>query len=86
MNFFFFYSERRFIYQRHQYIRQFWTQKDGRLVNRDDKNITYIPPNDQIWNLPARIGYVENNEGRVNNQGVESLWGDCRFIPADRGS
>ena len=23
---------------------------------------------------------------RVSVQGVESLWGDCRFIPADRGS
>ena len=23
---------------------------------------------------------------RVNVQGVESLWGDCRFIPADWGS
>ena len=24
--------------------------------------------------------------GRVSIQGVESLWGDCRFIPADWGS
>ena len=24
--------------------------------------------------------------GRVSVQGVESLWGDCRFIPADWGS
>ena len=23
---------------------------------------------------------------RVSVQGVESLWGDCRFIPADLGS
>ena len=23
---------------------------------------------------------------RVSVQGVESLWGDCRFIPADWGS
>ena len=23
---------------------------------------------------------------RVSVQGVESLWGDCRFIPADGGS
>ena len=72
--------------QRFRYIRQFWTQRDGLLVNRDDKNINYMPPNDRIWNLPARIGYVENNEGRVSVQGVESLWGNCRFIPADRGS
>ena len=26
------------------------------------------------------------NLGRVSVQGVESLWGDCRFIPADWGS
>ena len=25
-------------------------------------------------------------ETRVSVQGVESLWGDCRFIPADWGS
>jgi hypothetical protein len=24
--------------------------------------------------------------GRVSVQGVESLWGDCKFIPADWGS
>ena len=24
-------------------------------------------------------------KGRVSIQGVESLWGDCRFIPADWG-
>ena len=23
---------------------------------------------------------------RISVQGVESLWGDCRFIPADWGS
>ena len=33
------------------------------MVNRDEKNIHYNPPNDQIWNLPARIGYIETNEG-----------------------
>ena len=26
------------------------------------------------------------NQTRVSVQGVESLWGDCRFIPADWGS
>ena len=25
-------------------------------------------------------------QGRISVQGVESLWGDCRFIPADCGS
>ena len=25
-------------------------------------------------------------QSRVSVQGVESLWGDCRFIPADSGS
>ena len=28
-------------------------------------------------NLPASVA------NRVSVQGVESLWGDCRFIPAD---
>ena len=27
-----------------------------------------------------------NAQPRVSVQGVESLWGDCRFIPADWGS
>ena len=27
-----------------------------------------------------------HSPGRVSVQGVESLWGDCRFIPADWGS
>ena len=27
-----------------------------------------------------------SDEGRVSVQGVESLWRDCRFIPADWGS
>ena len=27
-----------------------------------------------------------SNKVRVSVQGVESLWGDCRFIPADWGS
>ena len=26
------------------------------------------------------------HKGRVSVQGVESLWGDCGFIPADWGS
>ena len=26
------------------------------------------------------------NRIRVSVQGVESLWGDCRFVPADWGS
>ena len=30
---------------------------------------------------------IQNRESpRVSVQGVESLWGDCRFIPADWGS
>ena len=59
--------------QRFGYIRQFWTLTDGLLVNRDDENIHYMPPNDRIWNLPARIGHIETNEGRVSVQGVKSI-------------
>ena len=29
---------------------------------------------------------VQRTLGRVSVQGVESLWGDCRFILADWGS
>ena len=29
---------------------------------------------------------VATGGDRVSVQGVESLWGDCRFIPADWGS
>ena len=29
---------------------------------------------------------VKCHEGRVSVQGVESLWGDCRFVLADWGS
>ena len=30
--------------------------------------------------------FVKSRNTRVSVQGVESLWGDCRFIPADWGS
>ena len=33
------------------------------------------------WQMDPRT-----NQGRVSVQGVKSLWGDCRFIPADWGS
>ena len=36
---------------------------------------------------PNRVNFA--NKGvchRVSVQGVESLWSDCRFIPADWGS
>ena len=34
----------------------------------------------------ARRGFVLIGLSRVSIQGVKSLWGDCRFIPADWGS
>ena len=37
--------------------------------------------------VPGFVGVRKNRyscpKGRVSVQGVESLWGDCRFIPAD---
>ena len=37
--------------------------------------------------LSQKSTYVSiTNKVRVSVQGVESLWGDCRFIPADWGS
>ena len=35
-----------------------------------------------VYNFKS-VGTVPD---RVSVQGVESLWGDCRFIPADWGS
>ena len=35
-------------------------------------------------NVPSIL--IVSHGGRVSVQGVESLWGDCRFIPADWGS
>ena len=32
------------------------------------------------------INQAKGGYDRVSVQGVESLWGDCRFIPADWGS
>ena len=41
-------------------------------------------------NLIGISSSIQNSEksipSRVSVQGVESLWGDCRFIPADWGS
>ena len=34
-----------------------------------------------VHRLSMRMYYI-----RVSVQGVESLWGECRFIPADWGS
>ena len=34
----------------------------------------------------SNVPKVNSIQGRVSVQGVESLWGDCRFIPADWGS
>ena len=43
------------------HIRQCWTLKNGSLVNRDEENI--CQKDDQIWNLPTPIGYMECNKG-----------------------
>ena len=40
-----------------------------------------------IWNdKKDEIQFKKCLRSRVSVQGVESLWGDCRFIPADWGS
>ena len=45
-------------------------------------------PNFENWSNGelSKIGHHFSNKHRVSVQGVESLWGDCRFIPADWGS
>ena len=35
---------------------------------------------------PMLLNPLDRPTTRVSVQGVESLWGDCRFIPADWGS
>ena len=47
-----------------------------------------------VWPIKERNRSVRDllrvvaapGSSRVSVQGVESLWGDCRFIPADWGS
>ena len=42
-----------------------------------------------VWNKgvwKAKTSKKRIRVFRVSVQGVESLWGDCRFIPADLGS
>ena len=38
------------------------------------------------FNSLSRLLNAASNPNRVSVQGVESLWDDCRFIPADWGS
>ena len=42
------------------------------------------------WNFSFGIKdkefIVEGDHAKVNLRGVDSLWGDCMFIPADWGS
>ena len=55
---------------------QNWGQNDslmGESLWQKDRMVTYILFDLCLFN-------------RVSVQGVESLWGDCRFIPADWGS
>ena len=42
----------------------------------------------QVSDVPSIISFIISYRlgARVSVQGVESLWGDCRFIPADWGS
>ena len=55
-----------------------------------DWHCTHLGPNNncfgQSGHLPENIKKIYSIELRVSVQGVESLWGDCRFIPADWGS
>ena len=50
------------------------------------------PPGGKFRKEALVLQSVDNAKGkvgkstRVSVQGVESLWGDCRFIPADWGS
>ena len=45
-----------------------------------------MPPNTPPSQNQQTGTYYKGRLGRVSVQGVESLWGDCKFIPADWGS
>ena len=53
------------------------------LLSRSEVQIDIISINDRF---NSNFGILNREGGRVSVQGVESLWGDCRFIPADWGS
>ena len=39
-----------------------------------------------LWRNLEQLKYEIIEKPRVSVQGDESLWGDCRFVPADWGS
>ena len=53
------------------------------------KRLQNLDPNSKLLHIKGicavQYAYV-SDLARVSVQGVESLWGDCRFIPADWGS
>ena len=52
---------------------------------RPCKGDFFLKINKRAGQIPIKM--QENTRaGRVSFQGVESLWVDCRFIPADWGS
>ena len=61
--------------------RLFFAQK---LVILDIVLNTVLTPHTKQVKYCGKINF--SLETRVSVQGVESLWGDCRFIPADWGS
>ena len=61
--------------------RLFFAQK---LVILDIVLNTVLTPHTKQVKYGGKINF--SLETRVSVQGVESLWGDCRFIPADWGS
>ena len=61
----------------------------GAKISEDKKKIepqyfeAYLQLKPEVSNKTYGLLWIQT---RVSVQGVESLWGDCRFIPADWGS
>ena len=53
---------------------------EGREIQNMAQGILVIA----LWVQELGLQII-GDQGRVSVQGVESLWGDCRFIPADWG-
>ena len=60
------------------------TEKDSVKVEEGDVLEQYFSKKStRVSSWTRSSSQVAKEKGRVSVQGVESLWDDCRFIPAD---
>ena len=68
-----------------------FSRKQGQLLCARGKKQQTADWRNKVCIIICSSAVVDNlhnlrSPRRVSVQGVESLWGDCRFIPADWGS